>query len=105
MLASLKTFEDQKYYVIDRKIMYKGEVSLTDQFNYGYNTVFAYLKENDESKVSESALNENLCISLCVSEFSYAKLPTYYDHVLGVSGTLKCLPEFVYRELKNYNIE
>ena len=46
MLASLKTFEDQTYYVIDRKIMYKGEDTISDQYSYGYNTVFAYLKEN-----------------------------------------------------------
>ena len=44
MLVALKTFEDQQYYVVDRKIMYKGEDTISDKFTYGYNTVFAYLK-------------------------------------------------------------
>ena len=105
MLAALKSFQDQHYYVVDRKIMYKGETTISDEFSYGYNTVFAYLKENDLGKVSEAALQENVCISLCVSEFSYACLPLYYGHVLGVSGTLKCLPDFVCDELRRYGIE
>ena len=99
MLAALKTYADFHYYIIDQKIMYKGGTIVTDEFSYGYNTVFAYLKEEDEGKVSEIALNENVCISLCVAEFSYACLPLFYDHVLGVSGTLQCLPDFVKKEL------
>ena len=105
ILASLRSFESQKYYVIDEKILYQSETTVSDSFSYGYNTVFAYLKENDYGRVSQKAFNENLCISLCVSEFSYAHLPLYYEHVLGVSGTLKCLPDYIKEELQHYGIK
>ena len=47
--------------------MYKGETTMSDEFSYGYLTVFAYLKENEEGKVCEKAFNQNMCISLIVS--------------------------------------
>ena len=31
-------------------------------------------------------------------------MPLYYEHVLGVSGTIQCLPKFVEEELNNYGI-
>ena len=35
-----------------------------------------------------------MTINLCVAEFSYACLPECYDFVLGVTGTLTCLPDY-----------
>ena len=42
MLAALKTYKNQQYYIIDKKIMYKVEDSLMD-VSYRYNTVYAYM--------------------------------------------------------------
>ena len=44
MIAALSTYEDQKYIIKNKKIMYKVEDSLMD-VSYRYNTVCAYLKE------------------------------------------------------------
>lgn len=51
MLGALKTYEEQKYEIIEKKIMYKVADSYKD-ISYGYNTVYAYLKEHKNGKVS-----------------------------------------------------
>ena len=38
---------------------------------------------------------KNMVINLCVAEFSYACILEYYTHILGVTGTLTCLPEYI----------
>jgi hypothetical protein len=41
-----------------------------------------------------------------VAEFSYAKLPQYFDNILGVTGTLEVLPQYKKQQLKDrYGIE
>lgn len=47
-----------------------------------------------------------MAINLCVAEFSYACLPEYYSNVVGVTGTLTCLPNYIKVHLqKRYKIE
>ena len=67
MLAALETYEEEKYYIVNGRIMYKSQDTLSDKISYGYPTVFCYLKEFDSGKVNKSALDENLTISLCIS--------------------------------------
>ena len=43
MIAALKTYDEQQYVIIDKKIMYKVEGTYRS-ISYGYNTVYAYLK-------------------------------------------------------------
>jgi len=82
------------YHIYNKKIMYKDSDTYTDQISYGYKTVFAYLHEFEQGKVSEVNLLNALKITLRVAEFSYAALPSYYDCILGVTGTLEVIPEF-----------
>ncbi len=56
MLAALETYQEQQYAIIDRKIMYKVEDTL-QEVSYGYNTVYAYMKEYFNGQISEAALN------------------------------------------------
>ena len=42
-----------------------------------------------------------MTINLCVAEFSYACLPEYYHGVLGVTGTLTCLPRYIQEHLSD----
>lgn len=51
MVAALTTYKDQNYTIIDRKILYKVEDSFME-VSYRYNTVYAYLEEFDNGKVS-----------------------------------------------------
>jgi hypothetical protein len=44
-------------------------------------------------------MNEALQIALMIAEFSYAKLPTYFQTILGVTGTLEVLPQYKKKQL------
>lgn len=44
MLLALNTYTDQKYWIQNKTILYKVSDVLLD-VSYGYNTVYAYLKE------------------------------------------------------------
>ena len=93
------------YHIHDAKIMYKDADTYTDKISYGYKTVFAYCHEYDNNKVSMENMNWALKIQLRVSEFSYAMLPTFYQCLLGVTGTLEVIPEFKKEILrKRYDI-
>ncbi len=43
MMLALSTYQDQKYVIKDKKIMYQVEDSLMD-VSYRYNTVYAYFE-------------------------------------------------------------
>ena len=82
------------YYIIDKRIAYKDNDTISYRINYGYKTVFAYLYEYQQTKVSKAYLDEALQISLMIAEFSYAGLPNYFSNILGVTGTLEVLPHY-----------
>ena len=33
-------------------------------------------------------------MSLIIGQFSYAELPKYFDHIMGVSGTVEAMSDF-----------
>ena len=74
--------------------MYKDADTYTDKIAYGYKTVFAYLHEYDRNRVSLENMKSALKVSLRISQFSYAMLPTFYQCLLGVTGTLEVIPQF-----------
>lgn len=37
-------------------------------------------------------LKEALSIELVIAEFSYANLPNFFKHIIGVTGTLRAMP-------------
>lgn len=94
MLGALSTYQSQQYVIIDKKILYKVEDSLMD-VSYRYNTVYAYLNEFNKGTVSIQAYQDHMSITLCIAEFSFACLPEYYHNVVGVTGTLTCLPKYI----------
>jgi hypothetical protein len=87
------------YFIIDKRIAYKDNDSISYKINYGFKTVFAYLFEFQSGRVSRPYLEEALQISLMVAEFSYAALPKYFANILGVSSTLEVLPSFLKKQL------
>jgi preprotein translocase subunit SecA len=91
------------YFIIekDRKLVYKENDSINYKLSYGYKTVFANLYEFGRGKISQSNLNEALCIQLTVAQFSYAILPTMFEHIIGVTGTLKAMPLVKKRVLRD----
>jgi hypothetical protein len=67
--------------------------------------VFANLYEFGRGNISQVNLKEALCIQLTVAQFSYAILPTMFEHIIGVTGTLKAMPLVKKKVLQNdYNV-
>lgn len=87
------------YFIIDKRIAYKDNDSISYKINYGYKTVFAYLYEYQHKKVTKVYLDEALQITLMIAEFSYAALPNYFCNILGVTGTLEVLPHYKKKQL------
>ena len=70
--------------------------------------MFAYYYENQQGKVSEASLNENISIGIKCGSFSYAEIPKCFEYIMGVTGTLKTLSkseknivENIYKITKN----
>lgn len=80
--------------------------AINERMSYGYPTVFANIYEYERGNVSKINLDEALCIELVISEFSYAVLPTFFKHIIGVTGTLRAMPQVKKKILRNdYNVE
>ncbi len=87
------------YFIIEKRIAYKDNDSISYKINYGYKTVFAYLHEYQQKRVSKAYLDEALQITLMIAEFSYAALPNFFCNILGLTGTLEVLPQYKKRQL------
>jgi hypothetical protein len=85
------------YFIIDKKLVYKDNGTISPTINYGYKTVFANIFEHYNGNVSRSNLDEALQISLKIGEFSY---PNYFDNILGVASSLEVLPQYKKIKLK-----
>jgi uncharacterized protein YegL len=71
------------------KILYK--VDGRDEFGswtYDYETNVEYLAEYDRGNLNQQQLNAGLSIYVRCGEFSFAALPSMFQHILGVTGTL-----------------
>lgn len=92
------------YLIINDRLVYKEDDTISTKVSYGYSTVFANIFQYEQGKVSYYNYLEALCIELIIAEFSYALLPTYFYKIIGVTGTLKSMPEVKRKILKTeYN--
>jgi hypothetical protein len=82
------------YIILDKKIGYKDNDSISFKINYGFKTVFANMFEYSRGNISKVNLDESLTINLMIAEFAYAKLPIFFVNILGVTGTLEVLPQY-----------
>lgn len=91
MIQGAVNFKHQ-YEFHQKKIVYKENDSICDNISYGYKTIFANIYEYERGNVSKMNLDKVLAIQLVVAEFSYAKLPTFFAHIIGVTGTFRAMP-------------
>jgi len=73
----------------DGKIEYK--IDGRDEYgpwSYNYDTNADYLGEFERGELTEQQLKNGLALHVRCGEFSYAMLPTMFQHILGVTGTL-----------------
>lgn len=99
MVMGCRSSSNQEYEIRDDQIMYKDQDGLSSKLNYGFSTLFAYLKEHDLNKIA--SIEKALKISCIVAEFSYAMLPKYFKSIIGVTGTYDEMPQFQKNYLKD----
>ncbi|CAB9511825.1 protein DnaJ [Seminavis robusta] len=100
----VSTGRNEKYCIVDDEIAYKELDGLTTNTRYGYQTLFAYIKEHEEGKIKNLA--DNLYVQVMCVKFSYAELPAGFDAILGVTGTLSGFGDLKMDILKNsYGIQ
>lgn len=85
------------------KILYKIEGR--DEYGpwtFDYETNAEYLAAYDSGNLDLQQLKEGLCIYVRCGEFSFAALPSMFEHILGVTGTLDSerLPPQMHEVLK-----
>jgi hypothetical protein len=81
-----------KYVYKDKEIGYhndRGEISYSTY--EGYKTIFAYLLEYEKRDIDCKTLQDQLGIKIDCGAFSYAEIPFFFSHKLGVTGTLESL--------------
>ncbi|CAF1621850.1 unnamed protein product [Rotaria sp. Silwood1] len=88
MLAALKSFQSSTYIVQSDKIVYVEGESIVDNVVRGYDTIWAYYREEERDNISQSSLNDNVGIILNCGTFSYAEMPYDFEYIAGVTGTL-----------------
>lgn len=65
-----------------------AKASRDGPWSYLYETNAEYLAAFDRCELSEQQLTDGLAVHVRCGEFSYAKLPAMFKHILGVTGTL-----------------
>ena len=107
MVAAAKTEIQKNYLVINDKIGYKDQDSISFKKSYGYATSFTYLLENQEKNISDSSLEDYMGLIIKSSSFSFAEIPKKaYKFIMGVTGTLKTLADSQKKILKdNYHLK
>lgn len=89
MMRDLAGYQNDVYTLINGKIYYKEGDGLSDKIRYGYRTLFSYLHEYEINKqINLSDITPHIAIYFAVASFSYSLLPTYFESILGVTGTL-----------------
>lgn len=57
------------------KIGYVAQDGISYDVSYGYTTLFAYLYENEQGRISPESLNQNIGLHIRCGTFSYAEVP------------------------------
>ena len=88
------------------QIGYKEQDTISFNIAYGYTTIFSYFLENERKNITNQSLEDHLGILIKTGSFSFSEIPkTYYNFIMGVTGTLETLGEIQKNILKeSYNI-
>jgi hypothetical protein len=84
----VRSNKNHEYEVRNEKILYKyldGLIAL----HYGFETLFVYVKEFHEGRISVDRLERECTFSANFGTRSYSEIPLSFDLILGVTGTLK----------------
>lgn len=93
MLSDVGNFESHHYVVSQDKIGYIEQDDVVFDVVYGYKTLFAYYFEHEKGRISKESLEENVTLEIKCGSFSYAEIPLQFEHIMGVTGTLRTLSD------------
>ena len=93
MLNALQSFQSSTYIVQNDRIVYVESDSIAENIVYGYDSIWTYYYEHENSFISQSCLEENGGIVINCETFSYAEIPHENVCITGVTGTLKTLSQ------------
>ena len=88
-MHTAKGGSNKPYILRDGRLLYKQKGR--DEYRnvtFGYLTNADYLVEFDRGNLTEQQLSARLVLHIEGGSFSYAKFPTMFKHILGVTGTL-----------------
>lgn len=91
MLNDAQNVDSHDYIVHDGKVCYKEFDGLCTNWVFGYLTTFVAIKEHENGRVTQKAMEHRQVVYLKCGQSSYAEIPTTFDAILGVTGTLKSL--------------
>jgi len=104
MILDVKNF-NHSYIVLEDKIGYKKQDSISFNTYVGYKTMFAYFKECENEKITTHSRDENVFMKINCGSFSFAELPSKFSYIMGVTGTLKTLSDPEQQVIReNYHI-
>ncbi|KAH3757167.1 helicase carboxy-terminal domain protein [Pelomyxa schiedti] len=110
MVADAQNFRSGPPYHVDRikgKIGYKTQkISMAYDYStyFAHKTTFAYMSELSNQTLPEEAVKAAVGFSIICGSFSYAKLPSRYAIISGVTGTLDTLCDKELELLKKYKV-
>ncbi len=104
MLSDIQTFEKHEYVILQDGIGYKEQDGISLEISYGYKTVFAYFKEHEAGKITQSSRDKKVAITIDCGIYSYAEIPRQYRCIMGVTGTLATLSKPEKEILDLYNM-
>ncbi|KAG7352611.1 von Willebrand factor type A domain containing protein [Nitzschia inconspicua] len=104
MLDEVRRLDESPYHLdVSRdKIGHKVMDTIDYDVNFGYRTIFAYLKEKDKLQHPDATLRRELGIKLSCGQFSYANITP--SAILGVSGTLEVMGTHEKDVLRRYGV-
>ncbi|KAL7557638.1 hypothetical protein ACA910_001243 [Epithemia clementina (nom. ined.)] len=104
MLNEVDLVDEEPYYVDKEfgQIGYKVMDSVNFDATYGYRTVFAYLKEAENGRLSNKQVAKHMAMQVSCARFSYANISP--SRVLGVSGTLDAMRDYEKDVLNKYGL-
>ena len=75
MIYDLKSLESHDYIIENDRIGYKEQDGIAFDTLYGYKTLFSYFQENENGKISDESLDENISMLVKLGTFSYSEIP------------------------------
>uniref|UniRef100_A0A6B2KYW0 SecA family profile domain-containing protein n=1 Tax=Arcella intermedia TaxID=1963864 RepID=A0A6B2KYW0_9EUKA len=105
MLKDVTDVFEPKPHVVNNRVGYIEHDEMVFNRFHGYRTAFAYLHFLERGDITkEEVVKENIGFYIGCGNLSFAELPTDFNCIMGVTGTLSSLTEVEKKIVSNYGI-